>query len=111
VRCDACLFLRHYDGPSRRQHDATVPCELQRRREVCIAEGADVAIIERGFRDDEHVPKAAASLDKEHLGGLVERKEVTMVAVAKFPPEELTDEAHLRFIEGRLYRSAIRTHQ
>jgi hypothetical protein len=47
-----------------RQHDAAVPCELQRLGEVRIAEKTDVAIVERDSRDDEHVPDAAAGLDK-----------------------------------------------
>jgi hypothetical protein len=64
---------------------------FQRLGEVRIAEKTEVAIVERGFRNDEHVPEAAAGLNEKDLGGSVKCEEVAMVTIAEFAPEKLTD--------------------
>ena len=87
------------DRPLSSEHDPALTREPNRGRELCIAVTSEIGIFERGFRDDEHMSKAASGLDEEYLGGLIERKEIAVQAIPEFPLKELPDKRHASFIE------------
>jgi hypothetical protein len=110
VRFARNVPVSQYDRPLRRQHDAAVPCELQRLGELLIAEKTEVGIVERGFRDDEHVPEAAAGPNKKDLGGSVKCEEIAMGDNRGIRARETHGQIAVTFIEGRPGPSAVSTH-
>ena len=90
-----CVNVR----PVWRQCHALVPRRLQRIHEHHVTECCEVSDVERGVRDDEHLPQPALGFQDEDLCEWVKLDIVAMLEVPKLAPQKLTHEEELLLVK------------